>query len=180
MGDDILKKENEKETLDYFNAIYEEVVGDYLEIIEAREQPDFICRRNDGMLVGVELVQVRRGHPNDVFYDKYINKNLTMVPNQVLDIIQTIIFRKEEKRKSINWKLSKNTILIIHLQESPLWEIANALTEELFPGLEEYGFIEIWVADFSELDAYNNIELFCLFPPTISGYYKRPLQKPFG
>jgi len=180
LGDDSFKKETEIEVLDYFNPIYEEVVGDFLEIVEAGERPDFICKRKDGTLVGVELVQVCRGHPNDVFYDKNINKNLTMVPDQVLDLIQSIIYTKEEKRKSKTWRLSEKTILIIHLQESPLWEIANALTEELFPDLKEYGFIEIWVADLSELEAYNDIELFCLFPPNISGYYKRPPQKPYG
>lgn len=180
MGDNNLKKETEIEVLDYFNAIYEEVVGDFLEIVEAYERPDFICKRKDGTFVGVELIQVRRGHPNDVFYDKYINKNLTMVPDQVLDLIQSIIYIKEEKRKSQSWRLSEKTILIIHLQESPLWEIASALNEDLFPDLQDYGFIEIWVADLSEIDAYNNIELFCLFPPQISGYYKRPIQKPYG
>jgi len=44
LGYDILKKENEKEALEYFNAIYEDVIGDYLEIVEDREQPDFICK----------------------------------------------------------------------------------------------------------------------------------------
>lgn len=180
MGDNGYKKEAELEVLTYFNPIYEEVVEDFLEVVEASERPDFICKRNDGSLVGVEIVQVRRGHPNEVFYDKIINKNIHIVPDQAIDLIQTLIYTKEEKRKSKDWKLSERTILIVQLQESPLWEIAGSLTEELFPDLPEYGFSEIWLADFSEIDAYNNIELFCLFPPHMEGYYKRPLQKPYG
>ncbi|MCG6535042.1 MAG: hypothetical protein L7F78_10180 [Syntrophales bacterium LBB04] len=103
-----------------------------------------------------------------------------MIPDQVLDLIQFFIDIKEEKRKSKTWKLSERTILIIYLQESPLWEIISALKEDLFPDIQGYGFIEIWIADLSEIEAYNNIELFCLFPPRISGYYKRPIQKPYG
>lgn len=180
MGDNNYKKEAELEALSYFNPIYEEIIEDFLEVVEVSERPDFICKRNDGSLVGVEIVQVRRGHPNDVLYDKIINKNINMVPDQAIDLIQTLIYIKEEKRKSNDWKLPERTILIVQLQDSPLWEIAGSLTEELFPDLPEYGFFEIWFADFSEIEAYNNIELFCLFPARMRGYYKRPLQKPYG
>ena len=173
------KKEAEIEVLEHFNRIYEEVLGDLLEIVEVCEQPDFICKRKDGTEVGVELVQVCRGHPNEVFYDININKNLTMTPDQAIDQIELMIYTKEEKRKSKTWRLSDKTILIIYLQESPLWEISRALLE-LLADLEEYGFIEIWVADLTELDAYNDIELLCLFPLNIRGYYKRRPQKPYG
>ncbi len=181
MENNRLKKDNETRILNYFNTTYEKVVGDSLEIIKSDERPDFICKRKDGTLVGVELVQVRRSHPNDVIYDQCINKNLTMHPTQTLDIIPYIIYNKAEKIKSKDWSLPEKTILIIHLSESPLWEINEAiLTDESLPDLEAYGFIEIWMADFSEIDAYNNIELLCLFPTTIRGYYERPLQKPYG
>ncbi|WP_347275572.1 hypothetical protein [Candidatus Kuenenia sp.] len=99
MGDNGYKKEAELEVLTYFNPIYEEVVEDFLEVVEASERPDFICKRNDGSLVGVEIVQVRRGHPNEVFYDKIINKNINIVPDQAIDLIQTLIYTKEEKRR---------------------------------------------------------------------------------
>ena len=180
LGNNDYKKEVELEALGYFNPIYEDIVDDFLEVVKVSERPDFICKRNDGSLVGVELVQVRRGHPDEVFYDKIINKNINMLPDQAIDLIQTLIHIKEEKRKSKDWQLSERTILIVQLQESPLWEIASSLTEELFPDLPEYGFCEIWLADFSELEAYNNIELFCFFPSHMRGYYKRPLQKPYG
>jgi len=174
------KKEFELEVLQYFNQIYEIITNNFLEVVEESERPDFICKRKNGELVGVEIVQVRRGHPNDVLYDKYINKNPDIDPFESIDLIQTLIYEKELKRKSIDWKLQDRTILIVQLKESPLWEIANALTEELFPDLPGYGFCEIWLADFCEVEAYSNIELYCLFPPYLSGYYKRPMSKPYG
>ena len=180
MGNNSYKKEVELEDLSYFNPIYEEITDDFLEVVEVTERPDFVCKRKDGSIVGVELVKVRRGHPNDVLYDEIINKNINMVTDRAIDLIKALIYKKEEKRKDKDWKFSENTILIIQLKESPLWELANSLTEDLFPDLPDYGFCEIWLADFSELDAYNNIELFCLFPPNMFGYYKSPLQKPYS
>lgn len=180
MGNNDYKKEDELEALSYFIPIYKEVAGDFLEVIEVYERPDFICKRSEGALVGVELVQVRRSHPNDVLYDVIVNKNINMVPDQAIDLIQTLLENKEEKRKADGWRLSEKTILIIQLQESPLWELVSSLTEGVFPDLPAYGFCEIWLADFSEIDTYNNIELFCLFPVSMRGYFKRPLQKPYG
>ncbi len=180
IGDDNYKKELELEVLEYFNPVYEEITNDYLEVIEATERPDFICKRSNGSHVGVEIVQVRRGHQNDIFFDKFINKNINIHPEESLGIISSLVYEKEKKRDSDNWNLPNSTILIVQLQESPLWELADALTEEMFPDLKDYGFCEIWLADFSELEAYNNIELFCLSPSDLRGYYKRPAQKPYG
>ncbi len=180
MGNNDSKKEAELEALRYFIPIYKEVTDDFLEVIEDSERPDFICKRSDGALVGVELARVRRGHPNDVLYDVIVNKNIKMVPDQAIDLIQTLIENKEEKRKANDWKLSEKTILIIQLQESPLRELTSVLTVDTFPDLPGFGFFEIWLADFSEKDAYNNIELFCLFPLHMRGYFRRHLQKPYG
>ena len=180
MGDNNYKKEQELEVLEYFNPIYEIITNDILDVIEASERPDFICERKNGAFVGVEIVQVRRGHPNDVFYDRFINKNINLHPVEAIGIIQSLIYEKEIKRGTKGWKLPEATILVIQLKESPLWEIASLLTEDWFPDIPTYGFCEIWLADFSEIEAYNNIELFCLFPKNLSGYYERPAQKPYG
>lgn len=180
LGNNDYKKEDELEALSYFIPIYKAVAGDFLEIIEVSERPDFICKRSDGALVGVEITRARRSNPNDVLYDVIVNKNINMVPDQAIDVIQTLINKKGEKIKAGDWKLSGKTILIIQLQESPLSELVSSLTESVFPDLPEYGFCEIWLADFSEIDAYDNIELLCLFPVSMRGYFKRPLQKPYG
>ena len=45
-----------------------------------------------------------------------------------------------------------------------------------------YGFDEIWIADYTGLEAYGDIELFCLYPPEWWGFYERenPGRKPYG
>ena len=174
------KKHEEIEVLNNFNNFYLEITDDYLKIVQVTERPDFICKRNDNTLVGVELVQIRRGHPELVLFDEIVNKNINMIPEKALELIQHLIMIKEEKRQSKDWQLSDLNILIVQLIESPLWEIKKYLFKEYFTDLKDYGFIEIWLADFTEFEAYNNIELFCLYPFSQWGYYKRPLQKPYG
>lgn len=180
MSNGDFKKERELETLSYFNQVYEEATGDYLEVVKSCERPDFICKRNDGTVVGVELVRILRGHPNDRFADQILNKNYYMEPGQAIDLIQIFSSIKEEKRQSKGWRHSEKTILIMELIESPLSELSQLLSEELFPDIADSGFLEVWLADLSEIEAYGNIELFCLHPREWWGYYKRPLQKPYS
>ena len=46
--------------------------------------------------------------------------------------------------------------------------------------LADLGFAEVWVADYSELDAYRSIEVFGLYPEKYWGYHKRDRGKPYG
>lgn len=174
------KKESEREVVDDFNDHYEEITDDYLEVIEQCERPDFLCKRKNGEIVGIEVVQIINGHPDDKFYNQVIKRNNFLPNEESIDLIQSRIYEKSEKLKENDWKLANNTILIIQLSESPLWEIQTALTNELFPDLKDYGFKEIWFVDYSEFEAYQNVELFCLYPEELKGYYRRGMQKPYG
>ena len=91
------KKENENEHLGFFIEFYEEITESTLELFESTERPDFICKRNDGSFVGIELVQVRRGHPESVRFDEIVNKRQTMAPEKSIDMILESIEIKEHK-----------------------------------------------------------------------------------
>ena len=41
-------------------------------------------------------------------------------------------------------------------------------------------FLEFWIVDYTGIEAYDNVELFCVYPDTRYGYYERPFQKPYG
>lgn len=108
-------KKDITEVLEYFLPIYEIMTNDTLCIVEKSERPDFICKRKNGELIGVEIVQVKRGHPNDVFHYKVVNKNINLHPEKSIDIIQSVIYGKSRKRKENSWKLSAKTIHLVHL-----------------------------------------------------------------
>jgi len=175
-----VKKEAEQESLCYFLDAYKTATGKALEILEVTERPDFICARQNGTRVGVELARVRRGHPNDILWDELIEKQNFMSQDDALEMIQTIANEKEDKRKDPDWKLSESGILVIELRDITLFEIQGYISEEVLPDLYEVGFEEVWIADFSELEAYDNIELFCVKPEDRRGYYPRGMQKPYG
>lgn len=175
-----MKKEKEQEALNYFLDAYESITGEGLEVLAATERPDFICVRKNGKQVGIELVKVRRGHPNDALWDRIIEKQDFMSLERALEMIQRVANEKEEKRKEPDWKLSESAILIIELRDIPLAGIRNCISNEILPDLFSLGFEEVWLADFSALEAYDNVELFCILPEERRGYYSRGTQKPYG
>ena len=175
-----VKKEDEQESLSYFLEAYEIVTGETLEVLEVTERPDFICTRDDGSKVGVELVKVRRGHPNEILCDKIIEKQDFMSSEHALEMIQAVAAEKESKRNAPDWKLPEATILLIELWDVPLARIEGCISPEILPNLSLTGFEEIWLVDYTGLEAYGNVELFCVRPEKWIGYHSRGLQKPYG
>lgn len=174
------KKAKEEEALFLFLELYNDITGNNLELLESYERPDFICVLQNGNLVGVELTKVRRSHPNDILFDKINKKQHFMSPDQALDKIQQLIISKDKARNNPDWKFSEATILILELVDIPLANIKHFLSEVFIPEISLNGFEEIWLVDFSEIQAYGSIEMFCLRSYTWKGYYSRGMQKPYN
>jgi len=175
-----IKKETEYEALMYFLEAYEEITGQVLAAVEKSERPDFICCKQNGIKVGIELVQVRRGHPNRVFIDKYIYKQEYMSPEDAIEILQMEVVKKEKKRNERDWKLPLSSILLIELPEIPLSNIVNRISPNNTPDIYSTGFTEVWIVDFTGIEAYGNVELLCVTPQMTMGYYRRDIQKSYG
>jgi len=175
-----VKKEMEQEALNCFLDVYETVTHQTLEVLESTERPDFICMRQNGERVGLELVKVRRSHPNDILWDEIIEKQNHMALDLALEMIQKVAVLKDKKRNEPDWELPEAAILLIELRDISLLEIKSCISEQVLPDLFSAGFAEIWLADFSGLEAYDNIELFCIKPDKFCGYYPRGIQKPYG
>jgi hypothetical protein len=175
-----IKKEREQNSLDYFLEAYERVTGEMLEVLEAIERPDFVCMRETGIKVGVELVNVRRSHPKDILYGRIVEKLDFMSPEHALEMIQSVGVNKEKKRNGLDWKLPEATILLIELWDIPLAQIASFISPAIIPDLYSTGFEEIWLTDFTGLGAYGDVELFCIRPEDWAGYHRRMYQKPYG
>ncbi len=177
---DRIRKENEYEALTYFLDAYESITGETFVVLEVTERPDFICKHNSGREAGIELVKVRRGHPNDIFWDRSVERREFMLPECALEMIQMVGVDKERKRNQPDWRLPEATILLIELWDIPLAHIQLDITPQTLPDLYSTGFAEIWLADFTGLEAYDNVELFCIRPEEWAGYHSRGFQKPYG
>jgi len=83
---EIGKKIVEGTKLESFLEAYEWVTGHALRVIEANENPDFICERPDGSRVGVELTKVTRDK-NLMFAENVLDRKYEIDPYEAADII---------------------------------------------------------------------------------------------
>lgn len=83
-----INKESEAESLGYFLEAYETIIGESFMSVKSSERPDFIATRTDGSQIGIELSKIRRGHPNDILYDKITEKKDYMSVYDALCMIQ--------------------------------------------------------------------------------------------
>ena len=175
-----IQKEDELENLGYFLDAYKDITGEMLELLELTERPDFICSRENGSKTGVELTKVTRGDPNIIQLDKIIEKQDFMSFEHAVEMIQEVATAKEKKRIEADWKLPEANILLIELVDITLAQIRASISQEILPDLYSTGFKEIWLADFTGLEVYDNVEFFCVRPKKWVGYYSRGIQKPYG
>lgn len=173
------KKTAEEWDLDLFLDAYREGTGERLQVVEVRERPDFICRRPDGSLVGIELTRARRD-PQSLTAD-LIYGNQFADPRLTWDFICRSIEWKEKKRTSHDWGCADSTILVIPV-DCPLDDLAYYLNDWPPDDFDGHGFLAIFIADHSELDAYDAVELFALHHPEseLRGHWERDRGKPYG
>jgi hypothetical protein len=173
------KKIIEEEELNLFLEAYAGATDECLTLEARGERPDFLCRRPSGQRVGIELTRAMRAP--DVAQGVLILSNDPFADaGSTLDRIVGAIEHKDSKRSTGDWSCRDRTILVLQV-DCPLSELAPRL-EDYGPEefAEDHGFEEIWVSDQAELDAYGAVEVFCLYPEDLWGYYERDRGKPYG
>lgn len=175
------KKFCEEIDLDYFREAYADVTGEHLSGGRRTERPDFICTRDTGEEVGIELVKVMRD-PESATWDLLIGKRESAEAAVTFDMLWYHADRKETKRKEPDWQLPESCMLVIQLMNCPLAEFASHIDESLAADFESLGWQEIWAADFTVLDAYGEVWLFGLYPKKWWGPHVGPSAgtKPYG
>ncbi len=174
------KKMVEEEHLSYFLDAYTTVTGTTLTVCGSGESPDFICTRDSGELVGVELA--RSPHDHDLAVHDRTWTDRTMESYDLLDAISGIIAAKECKRLSPHWRTPSNTILVIELLDYSFDSLRWTEHSSLSNDYASTGFIEIWLADHSTLEAFGEVRLIGLYPRCIWGLHRQPALegKPYG
>lgn len=174
------KKMVEGMDADLFFEAYEEATGEALGLIQGSERPDFICERPDGTAVGLELTKVMRS-PLAAWWDRI------QYEREFRDISDTCLAITEAAEcKSIKlaaepWRHRDNTILVLQVMDCPFPDLHGYLADALSPtDFGNMGFVEVWAADYSDLDMYGTVELFGLYPESAWGYRERDRGKPYG
>ena len=152
------KKEVESMDLDYFLDAYKLLIGDAMRVVVYCESPDFVCQRQDGELVGIEVTEVHPREPYDATAE---------------------IYRLWSKHRA-NYPVP--TMLVLSLWGCHLGSSRFAFDDYPIEDFDEGGgFSEIWVADYTELEAFSSVELYGLYPEHVRGYYPYSERgKPYG
>jgi len=168
------KKELESIQLDYFLEAYEHAtsVGLTRIIIPGLENPDFVVADEEDRVLGVELTKLMRS-PEEQFFTRVIRREEEPDSYGQLEQMHHLIAKKEEARTKRYVAKVAETILVIELVDGTLSSFMYLL-EELAGEYSDHGFAEIWLVDYSDTDAYGNVELFCLYPEDKWGIYERP------
>jgi hypothetical protein len=177
---DLGKKMLEEEHLHLFLKAYARVTRVSMSVVSNGESPDFICARPTGERVGVELARSPHDYHGAVWDS--ICTDQTMSAYELLDAVRIIIADKEQKRRSGHWRTPKSTILVIELLDYKFDSLAWAGKISFFSDYADTGFLEIWLADYSTLEAYGEVRLIGLFPPRYRGVHHQPAfeGKPYG
>ena len=109
------------------------------------------------------------------------NRYRILTSHDLLDAIFGTIRLKSTKLLSADWRTAK-TILIVQLMdyafESFAWMEDTTLSDEC----AEFGFEEIWIADYSTLEPYCQLRLVGLNPRDYFGLHCQPAleRNPYG
>lgn len=101
---------------------------------------------------------------------------------ELLDAIGGIITAKECLRRASHWRTPTNTILVIELIDYSFESLAWTEDSSLSDDYANTGFIEIWLADHSTLEAFGEVRLIGLYPRNFWGVHPQPAleRKPYG
>lgn len=165
--DEALKKEREELDLEAFLPSYERATGFALAVEAMAEDPDFILRRTDGLIVGVELTSIRRqGPPDTPFFREIFTSSCEWDCDDALDKMWGMIEQKTEKIR--NYRTQYN-VLVLQNVETNFARLCDGATQIPVMDFASSGFQEIWLADYSELRSgrHQEVELLGLYPNEI-------------
>jgi len=165
----------------YFKDAYEIVTGLKISKVERRKRPDFIVHRSDCLSVGIELTKITKD-PDTRFVERIHRMKIIEDHDFVLNELYRLIEQKEQKIKDGNWALPQNTLLVLQLMNINISDLLWVFDKSLQKDFTKNIFSEIWIADYSEIEAYGDIELLCLKPIKWWDYHQRlnPERKPYG
>lgn len=174
------KKLHEEIQLRYFLEAYAYITGHKLSVVDVRENPDFLCVDEDGISFGIELVKIMRD-PREQHWEWIFDRKEEPEFEEIAEFLGRALERKEKARQDRYSLAASRNILIFELTDGNLESLAYFL-EDIPEDFVDHGFEEIWLADYSGVEAYGDVELFGLFPDSYWGFHERfnSGRKPYG
>jgi hypothetical protein len=161
-------KDSEREHLKYFLSARKSATGEELLLVNDSERPDFVCRRPNGDLVGIEHTRIEYDPERTELLEACRAYNGELDNFAVFWAAARAIAKKEAKRKKSTWNHPDATILVLDLVEGfrfEDWPSDSSLSNEFC----DSGFVEVWISDHSSIEAYGEVTAIGLYPSSIWG-----------
>ena len=174
------KKMIERDEAQRFVEEYTRVTGVELVLLGAGERPDFVCGKR-GRYYGLELVRAMQD-PVLRKWEVILRGEGHLHGMDALMLVQEAVYVKDVKRASPGWRYPRSTILAIQLIGSDCDQMARYLDDQIMDEMAQTGFREIWVADYSPMEPYGEIQLFGVKPKRWRDLHRHRLYgtKPYG
>jgi len=173
---DLGKREIEREHLGLFLDAYERATGETFREMYDSETPDFIGRDDEGRVVGIEIVQLR--FAPDERHMRRIFPPQPEDPDAWWRLLE-LLHKKDQTLTKGRWSECERKILVIVLVDASI-EAVGLGTDTDTP--DEEGFDEIWLADYTQVEAFGAVDLFAIVHPELKGHFATGDwgQKPYG
>jgi hypothetical protein len=161
---------------------YELVTGLALQHVGRAERPEFITQRSDSTELGIKLSKII-GDPQFAFWPLRVLRGKEFAdPVETAIHLQELIYLKDAKRSGSGWTLPDRTMRILQLMDSSFDQVISFLDKQVIKELNETGFFEIWLADYTILETFGTIQLYGIKPERWQGLHdhSRPGNKPYG
>jgi hypothetical protein len=156
-------KENERWCVERFLRARKSATGEALSLVSDSEAPDFICRRPNGEVVGVEHTRILYNPERDEIRQYLGTYDPDSDNFQVLWGSAVALAKKEAKRRKPHWKYPDSTILVLDLighTRIESWPEDDTLSDDF----KDSGFIEVWISDHSSIETHGEVMAIGLFP----------------
>jgi hypothetical protein len=170
------KREIEREHLGLFLEAYQLATGETFSEMYDSETPDFIGRDEAARIVGIEIAQLR--FSPDERHIRRIDPPGPRDTDAWWRLLE-LMHQKDQKLTSERWSQCERKILVIILIDAAIGAITTG-TETDRP--REDGFDEVWLADYTQGEAFGAVDLFAIVHPKLEGRFATGDygQKPFG
>lgn len=173
---DLGKRELERDHLGYFLDAYERATGETFPELCDSETPDFIGRDEKGRVVGIELAQLRFS-PEEQHWRR-ISPPEPADPDAWWRLLE-LLHKKDQTLTKGRWPDCERKLLVVILVDASIDAVA-AGTDTDRP--DEDGFDEVWLADYTQVEAFGAADLFAIVHPDLKGHFATGDwgQKPYG
>ena len=161
-------KETERGHLERFLAARASATGEILTLVSETEAPDFVCRRPNGALVGVEHTRIEYNPERTEILQSCGTYSGELDNFAIFWAAARGIAAKEAKRRKSHWKHPDATILVLDLPEGYRfedWPADSSMANEF----SDSGFMEVWISDHSSIEEFGEITAIGLYPSSIWG-----------